>query len=381
MSWRPLRTVGLPLAAFAVGLLLLRFGVYGEHEATWPHYLGLGLVCVAMMLRRIAPTTGVIIGTVGFALDLYAGLSLVTAFVYGDNLYAAALRGPRRMPVILLSVGTVVTVSLSTLAWIGQDFSTGLLIAAVLFLVMLSPVGTAYVVMEHRARAEAERDRAEQIARLAEVDRRAALTAERTRMARELHDTVANHLSAIAMSSSALLSRPDLPTGAVRQAVAAIRSDSVTGLTEMRHTIELLREPGTVGEDDIVQHKLSEIDFLLGRMRDAGLEVTLEQRDIPAGLPPAVEFAGYRIVQEALTNALKHGSRARLSIRTRPDGLNITVNNRVTDTSTPIPGSGTGLVGMRERVTILGGRFTAGPCGNDWNVTAVLPIDATEVKP
>lgn len=361
---------------FALGSVLVGLDFHsgtGVVVPQWVRFGSLATVCFALFLRRLAPVTGLFIGTVGFAVDAVIGMSIATMAVYTDNIYSATLRGPRYMPRLLLLLSSTVSVGLSVLVWAAADdgFRVAVLVLAVLALITVSPVATGMIVREHRERAALERDRAATIARLAEVDRRAAVTAERTRMARELHDTIANHLSAIAMRSSAVLAQPNMDVVTMRGIVADIRTGSVAGLAEMRGTIDLLRRGES--EDEVVQHRLSGLDDLVARMKDAGLEVALRVRGNAADLPVAVDFAAYRIVQEALTNVLKHGRRAEVELEFSSTRVSIIIDNGLPDTVSGVPGSGNGLIGMRERATILGGRFSAGPHEGGWRVHAELP--------
>lgn len=363
-------------SVFALGSVLVGLDFHsntGVVVPQWVRYATLATVCVGMFLRRLAPVTGLIIGSFGFGLDAYVGLSIATMAVYTDNIYSATLRGPRYLPRLLLLLTSAVSVGLSVLVWVlaAGGIRVAVLVLAVLALITVSPVGTALIVREHRERAALERDRAATIARLAEVDRRAAVTAERTRMARELHDTIANHLSAIAMRSSAVLARPDMDAVTMRGVVADIRAGSVAGLAEMRGTIDLLRRGEA--EDEVVQHRLSGLDDLVSRMKDAGLDVALRVRGRVEDLPVAVDFAAYRIVQEALTNVLKHGRDADVELTFSSTRVSITVDNGLAKHAEGAPGSGNGLIGMRERATILGGEFSAGPHAGGWRVRAELP--------
>ncbi|WP_169313917.1 sensor histidine kinase [Stackebrandtia nassauensis] len=368
------RALLVAVTVFALGSVIVGFNFHsstGVQVPQWLRFATLGMVCVALFFRSLAPRVGLLIGTVGFAVDAVIGMSIATMAVYTDNIYSATLRGPRYMPRMLLLFSCLTSVGLSTLVYLAEQFRVAVLVLAVLALIMISPVATGMIVREHRERAELERDRAAKIARLAEVDRRAAVNEERTRMARELHDTIANHLSAIAMRSSAVLAQPNMDAETMRGIVADIRAGSVAGLAEMRGTIELLRRGES--EDEVVQHRLSGLEELVTRMKEAGLDVALRVRGNLADLPVAVDFAAYRIIQEALTNVLKHGRDAEVELTFSSTKVSITIDNRLPETASGVPGSGNGLIGMRERATILGGSFSAGPHGAGWRVRAELP--------
>ncbi|MET7666881.1 sensor histidine kinase [Micromonospora luteifusca] len=337
-------------------------------------------MCVAVGLRRIAPRTSLATGTGALVVDTALGGSLGTILIYTQVLYDACVYGPPRLWRWLLRV----TIGLSLIGAVvgvlvfGQW--RGVAVGVPVVLVGLLPVLTGISVRQYRDQAAAERARAEQTARLVELDRWQAVSAERARMARELHDVVANHLSAVAIHATAVLSVSGLDRDQVSSALRVIRESSVQGLAEMRQMIELLREPGTsggrtlAGEPEAVTARLAEADGLVERIQAAGLAVRVRTDGTPGPLPVGVDLAAYRIVQESLTNALKHGTgEAELTIAYRPAEVVVTVENPVRRGGAGLPGAGAGLIGMRERATLLAGRFTAGPRDGRWQVRAALP--------
>ncbi|MFG3284757.1 sensor histidine kinase [Streptomyces sp. NPDC048111] len=337
------------------------------------------------LLRRTAPRAALTLGTCLVVLDQFTLGSLATVVMFTDLVYAAVLYGTpasaRRIPVTtgLITVGATI----GFYAWFQKP--EALLIGVVTALVSFAPATTGALVRNHREEAESARLRAEQTALLAEMDRGQAVVAERARMARELHDMVANHLSAIAIHSTAALSLDDAAT--TRQALTVIRENSVDGLAEMRRLIGLLRDTG--GPDEpAVAPTLAGLDALLAQARtngaDSGLVFTLDDGRAGRGsLPAPVELAAYRIVQESLTNALKHAAPGTVEVvLTRADGLlTVRVTSPRGDRTGPrAPGSGAGLIGMRERTELLGGTFAAGPVtGADgaelWRVGVQLPCE------
>ncbi|MEJ3747398.1 histidine kinase [Actinomycetes bacterium KLBMP 9797] len=328
--------------------------------------------CVALALRRRATRASLAIGTVAVAADLALGASLGTILIYTQVLYDACVYGPARMRrhllagAIALSAAAAVAGVLIFGSWRGLALTVIPAVAAVI------PVLTGISVRQYRDQAAAERARADQTARLVELDRRQAVTAERTRMARELHDVIANHLSAVAIHATAALSLRDRDPAAVGQSLAVIRENSVQGLAEMRQMIELLREETT--DDAPTRVRLAEVDRLVTRARAAGLAVRHSTDGDPRALPVSVDLAAYRIVQESLTNALKHGAgEADLAVGYAPDAITVTVENPLRRGGAAAPGAGAGLVGMRERAALLGGRLEAGCQGQLWRVRAELP--------
>ncbi|MET8358010.1 histidine kinase [Micromonospora sp. NPDC005171] len=333
-------------------------------------------VCVAVGLRRVAPRASLAVGTGALVVDTVLGSSLGTVLIYTQVLYDACVYGPPRLWRWLLRIIVALSLIGVVVGLLGYG-RRGAALGVLVVLVGLLPVLTGISVRQYRDQAAAERARAEQTARLVELDRRQAVSAERARMARELHDVVANHLSAVAIHATAVLSVAGLDRGQVESALRVIRESSVQGLAEMRQMIEVLREPGTSGGSgtpEVVTARLAEADGLVERVRAAGLAVRVRTDGTPGALPVGVDLAAYRIVQESLTNALKHGTgEAELTIAYRPAEVVLTLENPVRRGGTGLPGAGAGLIGMRERATLLSGRFTAGPHDGRWQVRAALP--------
>ncbi|MGW4678473.1 sensor histidine kinase [Micromonospora taraxaci] len=334
-------------------------------------------MCVAVGLRLVAPRASLAVGTAAVVVDIALGGSLGAILIYTQVLYDACVYGPPRLWRWLLRATIGLSVVGAIVGVVLTDQWSGVAIGVLVVLVGLLPVLTGISVRQYRDQAAAERARAEQTARLVELDRRQAVSAERARMARELHDVVANHLSAVAIHATAVLSVPGLDRGQVEAALRVIRESSVQGLAEMRQMIEVLREPG--GDDtavpELVSARLAETDELVERVRAAGLAVRVRTDGAPGPLPVGVDLAAYRIVQESLTNALKHGTgEADLTIAYRPAEVVLTVENPVRRDGAGLPGAGAGLIGMRERATLLAGRFSAGPHDGRWQVRAALPI-------
>ncbi|GHE48031.1 two-component sensor histidine kinase [Streptosporangium violaceochromogenes] len=402
---------------FACGLVLLAAGAYVHRPApafpfafdlpfpgrAQPFVLAGPLLvsCVGVAVRRSSPVSALVLGLVAVTADCLVGPSMATILVFTDNLYSATRYGPARLDRWLLGVTSVLAVVGGTAAGIVLRDLRLLAVAVVqLGLIGITPVATGIIMKQLQDRAESERARAEQVARLAELDRQAAVNAERSRMARELHDMIANHFSAIAIQSTAMLSRDDLDQRTLRALLGSIRENSVQGMAEMRTMIGLLRQDGE--EAEMTRLRVAEADELAARAREAGLEVRLRVDGEPRELPASVDLAGYRIVQESLTNALKHGDGAADLVIGYRDGLiTLTVDNpsgaregRSTGPGEPpagaerkpprtskaafgvrraLPGAGAGIIGMRERVALVGGAFEAGPRDGGWHVHAELP--------
>ncbi|WP_067465330.1 sensor histidine kinase [Actinomadura macra] len=372
----------LALAGLAGGLVMIAvhgYTTWGRHwdPSPWWRLIPLLGLCSTMLLRRTAPLTSLALATPFNVADVIMGPSFATAVIYGDTLYAASLYGRRRTAEWLL--GTTIAGTLAAGSGAGLalgEVPVGVLGAAVAGVTWVAPVLTAMAVREHRFTAESERQRAEQVARLAEMDRRAAVGNERARMARELHDVIANHLSAVALHSSAILKVRDLDRAGLDRAMEVIRENSVQGLAEMRRMIGLLRDGGE--EDPPSAPRLAEVGRLVEHTARSDLSACLEVvGEPPPELPAAVELAAYRIVQESLTNALKHAGPGHAEVRVEyaRGRVVIEVLSPLGRDGARLPGTGSGLIGMRERAAMLAGEFAAGPVDGRWRVHAELPLD------
>ncbi|GAA3685076.1 histidine kinase [Nonomuraea antimicrobica] len=351
-------------AAFALGVMLIAGRAFVDRGVpVWVLVIPLALTCVGVLVRQRAPLASLGLGVAGIVLDGFVGPSLGTVLVFTDNLYAAALYGPARFARVLLGITAVLAVVTGAVAgFLARDWRLLAVMGVQAGLVFITPVTTALVLREQRDRAAAERARADQVAHLAELDRQAAVTAERTRMARELHDMIANHFSAIAIQSTAALSRKDLDRETVRKVMESVRENSVKGMAEMRAMIGLLRQDGDDGENEVTRPRLADAETLVDRVRQAGIDVEMRVEGEARELPASVDMAGYRILQESLTNALKHGQ-SPVSVVVAYEGERILVNVENAlggERDSGLPGAGAGLIGMRERAALVGGCCEAG---------------------
>ncbi|GGS30998.1 sensor histidine kinase [Streptomyces pseudogriseolus] len=393
MAVRPLSPprfdVAVALAGLLGGLLLWAFGLGVRpaddpvvlFDGRWALLVPLAVTAGCELLRRTAPRTALVTGTLALAADLMTQGSIATIVMYTDLMYAAVVYGTpataRRLPWVT-GVLTLAGMLVPYAVWrVPEALLVGLVVGAVTF----APASTGLIVRNHRDAADAARLQAEQTALLAEMDRVQAVTAERSRMARELHDMVANHLSAIAIHSTAALSLDD--PGTSREALTVIRENSVQGLAEMRRLIGILRD-GADDREPSATPTLDGLGTLVEGARANGLDVTLDAEH--GTVPAPVELAAYRIVQESLTNALKHASPGPVTVclRRSPEALEIRVTSPYGDRDGPrAPGSCAGLVGMRERAALLEGSFEAGPEsgleGKRWVVRATLPVTDVEL--
>ncbi|WP_327088346.1 histidine kinase [Nonomuraea sp. NBC_01738] len=371
------------LLAFAMGSLLIAGDTYIHRGTpTWLLLVPLAITCAGVVIRRRAPVLALVLGVTAVVLDALVGPSLGTILVFTDNLYAAVLYGPARLARWMLGITSALAVIAGALAgfFAGNWLILGV-VAIQAGLILVIPVTTAIVLRQQRDQAATERSRAEQVARLAELDRQAAITTERNRMARELHDMIANHFSAIAIQSTAALSRKDLDQATVRKVMESVRENSVKGLDEMRAMIGLLRQESEGDEAEPTRLRLADADSLIERSIQAGMPAELHITGTPRELPASVDLAAYRIVQEALTNALKHGTTsADVRIAYSPHHVVLTVDNPVNGRPSTLPGARSGVIGMAERATLVGGALEAGPHGGGWRVEATLPTPSTTAQ-
>jgi signal transduction histidine kinase len=208
--------------------------------------------------------------------------------------------------------------------------------------------------------------------RIAALEARAGQLVERNRLARELHDSVGHALTVTTLQAAAAQRLLDTDPEFVRTALAAIEEAGRGAAEDLDHVIGLLREQ-QAGRP-APQRTLTDLDRLVADARAAGLEVDVRVAGAVDHLPAALSREGYRIVQEGLTNAVRHGGRAPVSLRLAVSdrALDIDLVNPLRDGAAGT-GGGRGLDGMRERVALLGGRMTAGEDGGAWRVAVRLP--------
>jgi signal transduction histidine kinase len=232
-----------------------------------------------------------------------------------------------------------------------------------------------FALRERAEQAEAAEVRADEAERERDAAARIAVAEERVRIARELHDIVAHAVSVMVLQVGAVRHRLPATLGDDREALTSVEQAGRTALTEMRHLLAAMRTEGDALELT-PQPGLDGLDALLDEIGRAGLPVQLHVDGDPVALPRAIDLSAYRIVQEGLTNALKHAraTDADVTVRYRPDEVQIEVrdNGHGGTTST---GLGHGLLGVRERVKIFGGEMSAGTTnGSGFTLRTRLPL-------
>jgi len=298
--------------------------------------------------------------------------------------YSAVAYSPYRRAALLsvLAAAVIVTAAYpNTTPPVPERFT------ALLILIPTVAVAAAIRVWRRRAAESAERLRRAQAEHEAETRR--AVELERARIASEMHDVVTHNVSVMVVQAGAARRVLDSSPDDAREALLAVEASGRTAMTELRNLLGLLApagaaEPGADpagggGEAALSpQPDLGQIDALVERVRAAGLPVELSvagRRD----LPPGLALAAYRVVQEALTNVLKHAGQAKTTIQIeyRPAELFITVYDDGGHATMAAPGGdGRGLIGLRERIAVYGGQLDAGPRpGGGWRLTARIPLD------
>jgi len=301
-------------------------------------------------------------------LHLASGPALLVA------LYTVASWCPRRQAVIAAWVVEACAVAAAVGIegsgwWFASIFLTGMVAAA---------VGLGLYAATRRDYLRELHDRAERLERERERDTALAAAAERARIAREMHDIVAHHLTVmVALSDGAAAAAKELP-----RAAEAMRSVSATGRQALADTRRLLGVLGH-GEEDASRQPLpglGDIETLVAAVRAAGLPVNYEISGPAAPLATDAQITVYRIVQEALTNTLKHGgvgTRASVRLRYLPGELRVDIDDDGAGADAPAPQTaGRGLAGMRERVHAFGGQVDSGPRSpSGWRVSAQLRLE------
>ena len=271
-----------------------------------------------------------------------------------------------------LLAGVAALLGVSVWTWLGpqHEHSWSLLGDAAL---AVSPVFAGLWVRQQRLRAQALEELAEQLKREREERARSAAAEERSRIARELHDEVAHAMSVIAVQADAAEGALEHDPALVRRPLLAIRETAREALADMRRVVGALRDDDRAGLAP--EPGLARATKLVEDTRTAGLDVELRVEGEPTPLPPALDLAAYRVLQEGLTNVRKHAAAKRVEVIVRysSDAVDVEVSDDGDGSGTE-GGSGRGLAGLRERVALLGGSFVAGPRAHGFALRVRLPL-------
>jgi signal transduction histidine kinase len=344
--------------------------------APWPAYVLVGAAGLALAWRHRWPV-GVWAFTV-VTVSLYS----VLGYVYGAALiaptialYAAVSLGRARRAIVLSVISIVVLMLVGGV--FGPYGPLGGPVTVVPFELLVA-VGLGLATANRRAYIAEIQDRAERAERTRDEEARRRVDSERLRIARELHDVVAHTMATINVQAAAAAHVLVDPPPEAAEAIAAIRAASKEGLRELRTILNVLRQ---ADDTDPVQPTpgLGQLDVLVGTVRRAGLSVDVRIAGELPPLPPAVDAAAYRIIQESLTNVLRHAGAASATVElgVRDGRLRVHVaDSGVGAGHSGGQPTGHGLIGMRERAGSVGGTMDAGPAaGGGFEVRATLPVD------
>ncbi|MEV7328030.1 sensor histidine kinase [Micromonospora sp. NPDC093244] len=391
---RPLRGVAFDVAVSAlVALVSLTAAV--NQPGGWAATLVGVAMAVALLFRRTHPGA-VTVAVAALAMvqviarwgplvyDVAVLITLYSVVKYGRRLRDGVLAGGVAAVGVLLAAAQTPGVVLWWVTALWYALVTG----AVWLVALNVRTRRLYVLSLEERATTLERER--------EAESRAAVAEERTRIARELHDVVAHSMAVMIVQADGARFMLDRDPEQARTAVKVVADTGRQALEEMRRLVGVLRDAGPTGAGDSAvpadpEHRrlaLADLTDLLARFRDAGLSIRHTVTGDAPALPPGLELTVYRVVQEALTNALKHagvGAHVDLSLAYTADAVVVRAadDGRGRPVVSPAPSGGHGLLGMRERVTVYDGSLTAGPrTGGGWQLEARLPLPsgpATEV--
>ena len=385
----PLRSVAFDVAVAGLVMLVATAGAAAQPGGWWSSAIGaaMGAALLARRARPVAVTAVVaVLAFVQVALgwppmpyDVAVLIALYSVVKYADRLRAGVFAG------LVAALGVVfAAMRTPTLAaWYFPAIFYGLVTGAVWLFALNVRTRRLYVLSLEERAATLERER--------EAEARAAVAEERTRIARELHDVVAHSMAVMIAQADGARYVLDRSPETAREAVRTVADTGRRALDDMRRLVGVLREPQPSTEAPAVPaaepaHRrpvVAELPALLERFRDAGLRVGYTVTDLPTPLPPALELTVYRLVQEALTNTLKHaGPGAQVQVELAHTGdavvLLVTDDGQGRTPVGPAPSGGHGLVGMRERVSVYDGKLTAGPrLAGGWQVQVRLPLPSS----
>jgi signal transduction histidine kinase len=384
------------------------------HGAGWLAMLPAAAVRMApLAIRRLRPLTTFWLCLAACVLVPFPGTSMVNFIALVPAAYSAVAYSRYRAAAMASVPAAVVVLAVPSLSPPVLSDNYTLLTALLVFI----PVLVAGNAMRRwRSRAGDSQAQLVRLQAAHETATRRAIELERARIASELHDVVTHNVSVMIVQAGAARQVLATAPGEARAALLAVESSGRAAMSELRHLLGLLSpssgEPGDAPPEDVPpgdpargdirsdaagpgaggmpavpglrpQPGLVQLQSLIDRVTAAGLPVELHVGDVPPGLPPGLDLAAFRVIQEALTNVIKHAGTPRTSVRLDYRGGDLVVE--VADDGPPIPaatpgpacaGAGRGLLGLRERMALYGGELAAGPRpGGGWLVRARLPVD------
>ncbi|MFD5198726.1 sensor histidine kinase [Streptomyces sp. NPDC058375] len=377
-------------AVFLLGLsgMSMVSGMYDagrEEIVAVPVALGLSTV---VALRRKAPEKmlllAILVGVVQLVFDVRPGIGNFAMLVITYTVATVGERWASRLALI----GSLSAAALSQLRWEAEPGGSWVQVIFVT-VIMTVPFVLAWVLGDslrtRRAYFDQLEERAARLEREREAQSKVAVAAERARIARELHDVVAHNVSVMVVQADGAAYVMDAAPDQAKQALETISSTGRQALAEMRRLLGVLRTGDAPESGEYVpQPDVEQIEDLVAQVRQTGLEVDFKVEGTPRPLPSGVELTAYRVVQEALTNTRKHGGPdAGASVRLVyfDDGLGLLIEDDGRGAAHELyedggaDGAGHGMIGMRERVGMVGGTLDAGPRpGGGFRISALLPL-------
>lgn len=379
---------GLLTAVLVVGAFLSHLAVDTSAD-TWQNfrekdafsYVLAALTPVPLYWRRSRPLRsayGVLAGVILLEGIGYPDAALSVTPLFG--IYSVGAHLPRRqsLRMFVLFMATLLGVFALHHLRDMNDFGLGSAIANVVIFVTAWLIGDN--LRNRRALAIELRDRAERAEAQRDAEAQRAVAEERARIARELHDIVAHSMSVMVVQASGARRAMHRDPAATEQALAAIEATGRSALDQMRTILGVLRTEGGV-TDYLPQPNLDDFEAILKNCRDSGLPVSFNVTGSARPLAAGLELSAYRIIQESLTNAMRHAGPARAEVLLEYGASSLTV--RVSDDGRGAAAAtgrgGHGIIGMRERAEAFGGSLHSGPrAGGGYEVIAVLPYSSNE---
>ncbi|MGI5402038.1 sensor histidine kinase [Streptomyces sp. CA-135486] len=357
-------------------------------QAHWSAAFIVLLLCVVVALRRRMPEKMLVLAAALGVAQLVADVDVNPAdFAMLVIIYTVAAHDGPRWASRLALAGGLSAATLSQIRWPAENTGLG---GKIFFTIVMSvPFALAWVlgdsIRTRRAYFDQLEERATRLEKEREAQAKVAVAAERARIARELHDVVAHNVSVMVVQADGAAYVLDAAPDQAKQALETISTTGRQALAEMRRLLGVLRTgDGPESGEYVPQPDVQQIEDLVEQVRRAGLTVDFKIEGTPRPLPSGVELTAYRIVQEALTNTRKHGGPdvgASVRLVYFDDGLGLLVEDDGRGSAHELyedggaDGQGHGLIGMRERVGMVGGTLDAGPRpGGGFRISALLPL-------
>lgn len=360
------------LAAASVALLLSDVDADARTVVTDPDALGVALAiaaCAPVAVHRALPAPAAVVALLAAGASGLLGYSVALPVLVAlllSGRVAVDRHGPET-----IAVGALSGIAIAASAVNGVEH--GVIVRAIGgFAVGVLPALIGNAIRGERVQVREAHELARKVEELRDRDVERAVVQERLRIARDVHDITGHHLSAIALQSGGA-GRTTHDPGA-RAAFERIHGLTTEALGQTRRALGVLRETGPAARSPAP--RLAHVEQLLAPARDAGLAVELHRDGPERPLPDEVEVCAYRVVQESLTNVVRHAGAAKVVVRVEYGEHDVSVTVEDDGLGAPPRRDGGGLAGMRERVALVDGSFQAGPAGNGWSVRATLPTEA-----